>query len=174
MQSGIRVFVDGVLQHNFENAHSLRKGADLALADGSRLSVRMMALASLDVRRDGVPLPGSDSDRRHSLSVAASLMFWIGGIMLAFELETIVRKVNRDLDFTFAGVQALGDVVFLCLGVLTKRGARWALGVAVTMALVSTVVSWVDHRGVVSTIWQGFVFALLAQRFAATSPAPPR
>ena len=166
-----RVFFDGAQVHQFPNPASFMRGAIVALPDGSELRVRLRGFVGLDVRRNGVALPGSDMDPAFVLNRTSSLMFMIGGIGLAFEAEKFIRATSDD-ERLFFGFQAMGDVVFLLLAFLTKRGSRFALGVAVVMVLVSFGFSFSFHRGIVATIWSGCVFAILAQRFSASEKSP--
>jgi hypothetical protein len=168
-ERGVRVFLDGAPIHTFANTKDLRRGATIALPEGGQLSLRQKAFGGLDVRRNGIPVPGCDSDVKFVLGTAARWMFWIGGVGLAVDVERLVRFAYGSPTWLFSAVQAFSDVVFLGLAALTRGGARWALGVGTAMMLVSAILSWPLIGSLVVTALDVFLFAFLAQRLAVTS-----
>jgi hypothetical protein len=169
-----RVFVDGELVHSFVGHHQLKQGAKISLRDGTILDVQWRGLGGFDLRRNGAPLPGSGSDRTAALPAAARTMFWVGGLGFAFDVEHILRASSHDVLWWYGAVGAFLDGVLLLLAVLTRRGARWALGVGAAWTLFAAFVTWSFDGSWIQITWRGLIFFLLFQRFVATRATASR
>jgi hypothetical protein len=163
----VQVFVDGALVHTFFGGVTFMRGAAIALPDGTELTVRMRGFLGIDVRRDGKPLPGSAMDRVSSLRAAGQMMLLVGATSLALDLEHLLHY-PRGFPRTYAVLETIGDLAFVGLALLTRRGARWALGLAVVTCLGGLALRWQTNRGLFTLLGQLLLFAFLARHFAAT------
>ncbi|MCE9669179.1 hypothetical protein LY474_15305 [Myxococcus stipitatus] len=106
-----------------EGASALKKGVSFKLPDRSTLRIRMLSRvfpAELSVTRDGVPLPGSDTDPERQIRTAMLLLYILAGFKLLMGGVALVWSSEE--------MGGLGSVlmgaVFGVLGYFVARGTR--------------------------------------------------
>ncbi len=160
----VQVFVDGVTVHAFTSREATRKGATIPMPEGAPLTVRFRSFGGFDLRRRGVPLPGSAA----SLGAAGQLLFVIAAVGLGLNLVGLLLHYPLG-----SRAQALSllqipeDLAFFGLAALTVRGSRWALRLAIAIWLLGGLVGWVTWHGKIALLLLLVGTALLARPFIA-------
>jgi len=157
-----RAALDGVDCASFDTAKLRRRGDTVALPDGSKLFVRVRGLLGLEVRRDGVALPGSDFDPKIVLRNAGILLVVIGG---PIDAMTDAVRVSRGGPI---GWPVWLDGAMLVLGVATALGLRFAL--ALGAAAFVTRIALLPERSTLTLMFGVIGTWLLANHFFAASP----
>ncbi len=147
MFKDIRVSFDGQLLGTMANKDELVAGREFPLPDGSILKAKFtqgVFNAALDVTRNGVPLPGSDTDPGTVVRQAGQLLYFLaalnaglGVIAMAFDV-TVLLEIGMGIGTIVTGA------VYLALGFFASRGS-W-IPMAIAIALL-----WLDALALVAT-----------------------
>lgn len=121
------VSLGGVQLLTFRSAEALAQGADANLPDGSRLAVKVVRRwfgASLEVLRNGVPVPGSPTHPRSRALAGGAALY--GAALLPFfdAVMGYVRPVQIEDPLALVIPRTC---VFATLAFFARRRARWAL-----------------------------------------------
>lgn len=124
------VTLDGKVVGTVDGGTSeLKKGAQFRLPDGSTLDVKLESgvfRVALSVLRNGVPLPGSDTDPAQQVKSAGNLLYFLAALNTLLGVIAMVAQVDA-LETMGMGIGSiLFGVVMAVLGFFTYRGARAA------------------------------------------------
>jgi hypothetical protein len=163
----VTVEFDGSRIGTIPGQKELQEGKTFELNDGSVLEIKLVrtwSSTSLQVLRDGKPLPGSGSDPNAKLKQSYGILYLIGGLNLVLGLIALLFQVDLLLEIGMGIYTVIVGSVYLLLAFLVQRKSKIALGIAIglygietILALISGVVSGVVVRVfVIAYIWPGF------------------
>ena len=121
------VSLGGVRLLTFRSADALAQGAETKLPDGSRLAVKVVRRwfgASLEVLRNGIPLPGSPTHPRSRALAGGAALY--GAALLPLFDAVIGYTRPEQIEDPLALVIPRA-CVFAGLAFFARRQARWAL-----------------------------------------------
>ena len=136
MWKDFTVSVDGRELGRMNGQGELAQGSTYTLEDGSTLMVMLdksFGSGGLNVTRNGVPLPGSNSDPKAQLSAAAGVTFFIGGFNILLGALAEAVEIQILLDNGIGIFNIIFGVVFLALGFAVRKGSKIALIVAIAL-----------------------------------------
>lgn len=176
----IRVLLDGNLVGTLDRPKMPREGTELPLPDGSTLLVRLGGILGLELRRNGVHLPGSDLEPKRLLRHAAFLMIVAAvidgatdGALLGRTRQVSVEAWESLPFWSRPHTMPLAlDLGLLLFAIPTALGSRIALAIGVLLfasrfGVEKEHASWAVIYGVVTT-WA------LATHLFATFKRPAR
>lgn len=140
-----RVRLDGdQIEHITGGQRELIKGRDIALPDGSTLTIRLKnqgAIEELQVLRDGKPLPGSASDPVNQYSASIRIAFFWGMVSVIAWLVFRLGGGFNDLfaSLTFHPSSLFTGLGFIVAAVALARQLKWIGFVAIALLIADTV-----------------------------------
>jgi hypothetical protein len=145
----VALTLDGRRLGGFPDAKALRTGGSFALADGTRLEVKLahLPMPELQVLRDGVPLPGSPSDPAERMRRAGQLVVALGVLSVLLGLAATLFDVGALRGMGFGIESAVLSAGFAALGVPARRGSLAALVAATAIYAIDGVVGLVLAAG---------------------------
>jgi hypothetical protein len=150
----VDVLVDGQSIGVVPNRAALKEGRVFALPDSSSLSLKLRQGAfnsSIELKRNGVPLPGSDTDARTQVKTAGQLVYFVAALNALLGLAVLVFNV-KSLE-AMAGANGIGAFfmagLYSVLAFFTMGGSAWAL--IASMLIYS--LDWV--YGVIASVQAG-------------------
>lgn len=129
---------------------ALRQGQTFTLPDGSVLEVKLVpqfTSVSLELRRDGQPLPGTSADPEQRLQGAYGILFLLGGINIVLGLIAVFFQIAFLLMLGLNLISVIMGCIWLTLGFFVRRRSLVALFLALglyTLDGVLFLVSAVD------------------------------
>jgi hypothetical protein len=145
------VLFDGQAVGAIPDKAAIKAGQRLALPDGSELWVQLeekFGGGGLAVLRNGVPVPGSDTDPATLVKGAANIVYFIAGLNLV--LGAVAMAGVEFLQNLGIGLYNIAfGALYLVLGYFTGKRSRVALGVAMGIFLVDGVL------GIAATVAAG-------------------
>ncbi len=140
----MQIRLDGSLIGEIATQQELRQGHEFTLPDGSTLSVKLvnrMLWSELQVLRDGVPLPASQTDPETRLRASYGVLYFIAAINIVVGLVAEIFQVellqSMGLGFLSAGIGA----IYLVLGYFVMRRSMAALLIALVLFTLDTLLS---------------------------------
>jgi hypothetical protein len=137
-----KIEFDGELVGEIDGGQSeLKEGREFELPDGSLLTIRLnqsMFFDELEVKRDGVPLPGSAADPRNKFSFTISLVFFWGVISVIAGALQLVDSGTLLLSLGFSQYSILFGLAMMgCAYLIYKQ-----ILLAVFLALILFFADW--------------------------------
>jgi len=144
--------LDGSLITVISSASELQGGKDLALPDGSTLSVisvknrifNFIKSEEIHVSRNGLPIPGSPADSAH-LAKAAALSAYIKGFLSVLGAAVVGLGLNGERDVGLATAGALMAFSYFLTGFFIKDGLIFAHKLFIGLALFDMIVSYLNY-----------------------------
>jgi hypothetical protein len=162
----------------------LVEGRTFPLPDGSILGVRLARThsgAELRVLRNDKPLPGSGYDPRVRLMQSYGILYFVGGFNFLLGILAVLFEIDLLVEIGLGIFSIAVGAVYLVLAYFVQRRSRLALGIAMALygletvlALLSGLVSGVVIRLLFMLImYQGFsaIKELDAEPVSAIQPA---
>lgn len=156
-----RVVLRGEPILTFETKRDFERGASAVLADGSRLSVRLVSSGltkDLDVMRNHRPVPGSMYDPAVALRNAAGVFGFVG---VAFGLNAAVTSSVDPTAGVWIVIEAL---LFLAAAFGTYRRKKAALVAGIALLALDTLVSLANALMMESAYGHGAVVGMVLMR----------
>ena len=132
MFKNVDVRVDGASVGVVPDRAAMKEGRLFSLPDGSKLSVKLQQgafNASLELLRNGLPVPGSDADPRTQVKVSGQLIYFIAALNALLGMAVLVFDVAALREMT--GPNGLGAffmaALYSVLAYFTMGGSPWAL-----------------------------------------------
>lgn len=128
------VFDGQVVGEPIPTQKELKAGRVFTLPDGSKVRVQLQTgmKTQLHVTRNGAPLPGSDSDPRQQVKIAAGIVYFIAGLNLVVGLVALSGvEFLQDLGLGWGSILSAG--VMGVLGYFTSKRSKVALGLAIAL-----------------------------------------
>jgi hypothetical protein len=151
MWKNVTVTLAGVQLGGFANQAELKQGKAFTLADGGLLQVMLVkqALAvALEVTLNGTPVGGADNDPVVQVKAAAGVTYFIGGLNAVLSLLAVFAKVSFLQQLGMGWITLGFGALFLVLGFGVSKRLQIALGIAVVLFLLDSVLSiatWVSY-----------------------------
>lgn len=120
------IWLDGKTIGEIPDRKTLKKGRAFRLPDGSKLTVRQtqkLGIDELQVLRNGVPLPDSDTDPERRVRVAYQIIFFLGGINLAYGIFLLLTGGT----YTGGPELVATGLIYLALGFFVRRHSMVAM-----------------------------------------------
>jgi hypothetical protein len=159
----VRVSIDGAEVGTIATKKELKAGVTFLLADGSTLGVRLGGLLAptIEVSRNGSPLPGSSADPAQRLRSAYGLLFLLGSFNIAVGTLATIITLGPLQALGIDGTSAAIGAVYLLLGFLVRRRFAVALAVAMLVLSLDLIVTLVAAVSVAPAAFAGVFFARL-------------
>ena len=124
------------------NQKALRQGQTFTLPDGSMLEVKLVqqfTSVSLELRRDGQPLPGTSADPEQRLQGAYGVLFLLGAINIVLGLIAVFFQVEFLLMLGLNLISVIMGCIWLTLGFFVRRRSLAALLLALCLYALDSV-----------------------------------
>lgn len=133
--NNIHVLFDGHELGRFPDKEAAKRGGTLQVPDGSLLGVIFkddLGGPRVEVTRNGAPMPRSAADAAQAVKGAAGILFFLGGLNVILGVAALAGvELLRTLGLGIGSM--LQGVLYLVLGVFTRRGSLAALGVGMAL-----------------------------------------
>lgn len=141
------IYLDGKPIGQIPNRKALKEGRQLRLPDGSKLTIRQkseFAIDELQLLKNGIPLPDSDSDPYRRIKAAAQVLFFLAGLNLVYAL-----LLPNSYGLNESIVEALiTGLIYLVLGVFVRHHSIVAIGLALLGFIIDYLfLAWVMLNG---------------------------
>ena len=153
------VKLDGSTIGTLQGQKELLQGKTFALSDGSNLEVKLVrtwSSTTLQILRDGEPLPGSGSDPATKLKQSYGLLYFIGGLNLVLGIIAFLFQVDLLIDLGMGTYSVVVGSIYLLLAFFVQRKSKIALGIAIALYGLETMLSLIS--GVTSGVFVRLFF----------------
>lgn len=136
MWKNITVTLDDQLVGEIENQRALKAGQRFELPDGSAVSVKLKTGLSteLEVTRNGVPVPGSDTHPQERVNVATGVLGFIAGLSTVVGLVAELGQVGFLLEVGVGLASVISGLLFAVFTYLVGwRNSQVALIIAIAL-----------------------------------------
>jgi len=145
MWKNIRISVDGELLGTIPDSAALKAGQTFAVPGGGQLDVKLVSgfQPRLELRYDGVALPGSAADPESVLKLARGVIWFMGGLTFVVGLIAELGQVQFLLGIGMNWISSLVGALMLGLGYFVGKRSMAALGVACGLVIFDSVATLV-------------------------------
>ncbi len=140
------VAFDGQTVGVIPDQKTLSAGQEMALPDGSRLAVKLsqnFISPTLQLLRNGQPVPGSMSDPQARLKAAYQMTYFIAGLNIGLGLIAWLFDVRFLQAIGVGAFSILFGLVFLALGYFTQRKSSPALILAIVIFALDGIIGFI-------------------------------
>ncbi len=141
----MRLSIDGEELGTIPDSNALKAGRAFAVPGGGQLDVKLLTglQARLELRYNGVALPGSAADPQTMLNLARGVIWFMGGLTLLAGLVAELGQVEFLLRLGMNWISVLVGVVMVALGYFVGKRSAAALGVACGLVIFDAVMTLV-------------------------------
>lgn len=161
------VELDGSIIGTLQGQKELQQGRTFELSDGSNLDIKLVrtwSSTTLQILRNGIPLPGSGSDPTTKLKLSYGLLYFIGGLNLVMGIIASLFQIDFLIDLGMGTYSVVVGSIYLLLAFFVQRKSKIALGIALALYGLETILTLISGltSGVIVRIffivfmWPGF------------------
>jgi hypothetical protein len=159
--------LDGSIIGTLQGQKELQQGRTFELSDGSNLEIKLVrtwSSTTLQILRNGKPLPGSGSDPTTKLKQSYGLLYFIGGLNFVLGIIALLFRIDFLIDLGMGTYSVVVGSIYLLLAFLVQRKSKTALGIALALYSLETILTMFSGMtsGVIVRIffivfmWPGF------------------
>ena len=139
--------LDGSKIGTIPGQKELFQGKTFNLPDGSILEIKLVrtwSSTTLQILRNGEPLPGSGSDPGTKLKQSYGLLYFIGGFNLVLGIIAVLFQIEFLINLGMGIYSVVVGSIYLLLAYLVQRKSKIALGIAIGLYGLETILSLIS------------------------------